>query len=188
MAAKAGKKEGGLKTIVRLIFASAPVRAVTRIFLCVASWISRAASVLRTQAIFDGPNRPICHWSVTVKYPENITFGEGVVIGPNTSLGAKGGVTFGDHVRISEGVMIETATLDFRGAPPYPHIAKPIVLERGVWVGARAIILGGVTVREGSVIGAGAVVTRSVPPNTVLVGAAGDTRPKQSGKTYRLAQ
>ncbi|MEZ5288405.1 MAG: DapH/DapD/GlmU-related protein [Vicinamibacterales bacterium] len=48
-------------------------------------------------------------------------------------------------------------------------VAKPIVLERNVWIGAGAIVIGGVTVGENAVIAAGAVVTRDVPPN-VLVG------------------
>jgi len=45
-----------------------------------------------------------------------------------------------------------------------------VVIEDDVWVGARAIILRGVTVRRGSVIGAGAVVTRDVPPYSVVAG------------------
>ena len=48
-------------------------------------------------------------------------------------------------------------------------IAKPIVIERNVWIAAGATIIGGVTVGENSVIAAGSVVTKDVPPN-VLVG------------------
>src|SRR5581483_3087996 len=165
-----------MKELLRSAFFSAPARALVGAILWLFFLISRAASTLRTGAIFAGPHRPFCHWSVTVKYPENITFGVGVVIGPNSTLGAKGGITFGDHARISEGVLIETAGLDFRGPAPYPHIARPIVIERDTWIGARAIILGGVTVGEGSIVGAGAVVTRSIPPGTVVVGAAPRTR------------
>jgi acetyltransferase-like isoleucine patch superfamily enzyme len=75
--------------------------------------------------------------------------------------------------------LIETAGLDFSAPPPYPQIARPIVLERHVWVGARAIILAGVTVGEESVIGAGAVVTQSVPPRTVVVGPQNHSLPKR---------
>ncbi len=46
----------------------------------------------------------------------------------------------------------------------------PVRLERNVWVGAAAIILKGVTIGENSVVGAGAVVSRSVPPNAVVAG------------------
>lgn len=163
-----------------------PVRAVTRSVMLLFSATSRAASALRTAALFHGPNQPVCHWSVTVKCPEKISVGVGVVIGPKSTLGAFGGITLEDHVRISEAVLIETAGLDFRGPPPYPHIAKPIVLGRGVWVGARAIILGGVSIGEGSIIGAGAVVSRSVPPHSVVVGARPTIRSLTAGTTYQL--
>jgi len=49
-------------------------------------------------------------------------------------------------------------------------IIKPIVIENGVWVGSNVIILGGVTLHEGCVIGAGSVVTKDVPPYSIAVG------------------
>src|SRR5262249_35896885 len=136
-------------------------------------------------AIFRGESLPICHWSVTVKYPENITFGKSVIIGPKTTLGAMARITFGDYVHLSEGALIETAGLDFSVPPPYPQIAKPIVIERNVWIGARAIILAGVTVGEESIIGAGAVITQSIPPHTVVVGPQNLSLPKR-GLPQRL--
>jgi len=48
--------------------------------------------------------------------------------------------------------------------------SAPIILEDNVWVGARAIVLRGVTIGEGSVVAAGSVVTRDVPPRTVVAG------------------
>ncbi len=48
--------------------------------------------------------------------------------------------------------------------------AKGIVVEAGCWIGARALILGGVTVGAGSIVAAGAVVTRDVAPNTLVAG------------------
>ena len=45
-----------------------------------------------------------------------------------------------------------------------------ILIKKGAWIGARAIILPNVTVGEGSIIGAGAVVTKDVPPYTVVAG------------------
>jgi acetyltransferase-like isoleucine patch superfamily enzyme len=47
-----------------------------------------------------------------------------------------------------------------------------VVIEDRVWIGSRAIILKGVTLGHDSVVGAGAVVTRSVPPGSVVVGPA----------------
>jgi acetyltransferase-like isoleucine patch superfamily enzyme len=48
--------------------------------------------------------------------------------------------------------------------------ARPVRIGRGVFVGARAIILKGVTIGDRAIIGAGAVVTRNVPPRTVVAG------------------
>jgi acetyltransferase-like isoleucine patch superfamily enzyme len=48
--------------------------------------------------------------------------------------------------------------------------AKPIVIERNVWIAAGATIIGGVTVGENAVVAAGTVVTRDVPPNTLVAG------------------
>ncbi len=47
---------------------------------------------------------------------------------------------------------------------------KPIVIEDDVWIGARATILGGVTIGRGAIVAAGAVVTKSVPPFTIVAG------------------
>jgi acetyltransferase-like isoleucine patch superfamily enzyme len=107
--------------------------------------------------------------------------GCGVIIGPKCTLGAVGGITFGDQVRLSEGVLIETAGLDFNGKLPYSHVHQPIVLEDGVWVGARAIILAGVTIGAYSVIGAGTVVSQSVPPGSIVMGMGARDRPRRSG-------
>nr|WP_245481960.1 DapH/DapD/GlmU-related protein [Mesorhizobium sp. M7A.F.Ca.CA.004.08.2.1] len=48
--------------------------------------------------------------------------------------------------------------------------AKPVVIERNVWIAAGATVIGGVTVGENSVVAAGSVVTRNVPPNTLVGG------------------
>jgi len=49
-------------------------------------------------------------------------------------------------------------------------VTKPIKIGKGVWIGARAIILKGVTVGEGAIVGAGSVVTKDVPPWTIVAG------------------
>ncbi|MBP6872851.1 MAG: acyltransferase [Bacteroidales bacterium] len=48
--------------------------------------------------------------------------------------------------------------------------SKPILIGDNVWIGMRAIILKGVTIGNGSIVAAGAVVTKDVPPNTVVGG------------------
>jgi len=114
----------------------------------------------------------VCHWNADLKYPEHITLGNGVVIGVNASIGAHSPIVIGDHVRISRDVMIETAGLDFSTpTPPYPHRSRPIRIGAGAWIGARALVLGGVDIGEYSIVAAGAVVTKSVPAYSIVGGS-----------------
>ena len=113
----------------------------------------------------------VCAWNSELKYPDNITLGRKVVIGTNVSIGAHAPVTIGDHTRISRHVIIETAGLDFSThQPPYKHISNDITIGKGVWIGARAMILGGVTIGDYAVIAAGAVVTKSVGAGDSVAG------------------
>jgi acetyltransferase-like isoleucine patch superfamily enzyme len=104
------------------------------------------------------------------KYPERIQMGDHVLVGPYATIGAMGGITIEDHVRISQGAFIETASLSLGEPLPYPHVARSITIGRGAWIGANAMVLGGVTVGEQAVIAAGAVVTKDVPPDTIVAG------------------
>ncbi|MFO1109737.1 MAG: acyltransferase [Bradyrhizobium sp.] len=175
-----------MKEAIRKLARLAPVAILVRLLMWILASALRAASVLKTAALFPhAVELPYCHWSVTVKNPENIRLGRGVVIGPKCTLGGTGGITIGDHVRLSEGVMIESAGLDFTGDPPYPHTHKPIVIEDGVWIGARAVILAGVTLGARSIVGAGAVVSRSVAADTVVSGTGVRQWSRQQGRTYR---
>lgn len=113
----------------------------------------------------------VCHWNVDLKYPENLVLGDEVVIGVNASLGAHSPIRIGHRVRISKEVQIETAGLDFlSGPPPYRHQSKPIIIEDGVWIGTRSMVLGGVRIGAHAVIAAGSIVTRDVPPRTLVAG------------------
>jgi acetyltransferase-like isoleucine patch superfamily enzyme len=113
----------------------------------------------------------VCHWNAELKYPENISLGDYVVIGTNASIGAHSPIRIGNRVRISRDVVLETAGLAFaKGPPPYEHASAPIIIGEGVWIGARAVVLGGVTIGAHAVIAAGAVVTKDVPPNAIVGG------------------
>jgi len=107
---------------------------------------------------------------VVVYSPENLTIGSQVDIGEFVVLRANGGMRIGDRVLIAA-----HATLTTRGhpivPPRYGHtVDAPIVIEDDVWVGAAAVVLPGVTIGRGSIVGAGAVVTKDVPPDTVVGG------------------
>lgn len=82
-------------------------------------------------------------------------------------------LTFGEDVFITDGVKFIThdgGTLLFRDIEPTLEITKPITLGSKVYIGNNAIILPGVTIGDYVVIGAGAVVTKDIPPHSVIAG------------------
>lgn len=82
-------------------------------------------------------------------------------------------VTLGDNVYITDEVRFVThdgGTLLFRDRIPDLEITKPIVVGNNVYIGIRALILPGVKIGNNVVIGAGSVVTRDIPDNSVAVG------------------
>lgn len=81
-------------------------------------------------------------------------------------------VRIGNHVMIGPSVQIYTAAhhLNAEERNQGWEVAKPITIEDNVWIGGAAILLPGVRIGKNAVVGAGAVVTRDVPPNTVVAG------------------
>jgi acetyltransferase-like isoleucine patch superfamily enzyme len=85
-----------------------------------------------------------------------------------------GGVTIGKYCHLSRGVTIFSTTHEYDERPkiPYDEILtpRPVVIKDFVWVGSHAIILGGVTIGEGVIIGAGSLVFKDVPDYSVVMG------------------
>ena len=81
-------------------------------------------------------------------------------------------ITIGDEVQIAPGVHIYTCThpLDATQRRAYLELALPVSVGDGVWLGGGAIICPGVTIGENTVVGAGSVVTRDLPPNVLAAG------------------
>ncbi|HYU74696.1 MAG TPA: acyltransferase [Ktedonobacteraceae bacterium] len=98
-----------------------------------------------------------------------VSIGEGTVINHGCLLYTTGGLTIGENVSISSGVWLMTGTHDMND-PHFSYDYKPIVIGDRAWIGIRATILGGVSIGEGSVVMAGAVVTRDVPPYAIVGG------------------
>ena len=99
---------------------------------------------------------------------KNIFLGNDIVIGMDCIFIDNAPIRVGDRAMIASGVQLCTAS------HPRPTFfrtyAQPIVVGPGAWIGARAVVLPGVTIGENAVVGAGSVVTKDVPPNTVVVG------------------
>ena len=98
-----------------------------------------------------------------------VVIGKGTVINYGCLLYTTGGIIIGEQVSISAGVWLVTGTHDINH-PQFIDNYKPIVIGNYAWIGVRATILGGVTIGEGAVIMAGAMVTRDVPPYAVVGG------------------
>ncbi|MFH1057164.1 MAG: DapH/DapD/GlmU-related protein [Pseudomonadota bacterium] len=100
-----------------------------------------------------------------------IRVGRNVFINQNCTFYDLGGLDIGDDALIGPNVSLITS-----GHPLAPAqrragvVARPIVIEKNVWIAAGATTIGGVTVGEGAVVAAGAVVTKDVPPRTLVGG------------------
>ena len=102
----------------------------------------------------------------------NIHFEGAALINYNCTLLDTSPIHIGDGVMIAPGVCISCAShaIDPQQRVEGVRVSAPINIEKMVWIGANATILGGVTIGEGSVIGAGSVVTRDIPAGVVAIG------------------
>jgi acetyltransferase-like isoleucine patch superfamily enzyme len=100
---------------------------------------------------------------------QSVSIAKNTTINRNCMLYTTGGLVIGENVSISAGVWLITGTHDMNH-PQFADIYKPIVICDYAWIGMRATILGGVTIGEGAVVMAGAVVTHDVPPFAVVGG------------------
>ena len=127
-----------------------------------------------------GKNSLVMHGSVLHVYNfrgiphSGIWIGEGSLIGEYNVIRGQGGVKIGSRVYTSPMVQIMAVNHLFDD-PRRPFVdqgitAKGITVEDDVWIGSGAVITDGVTIGKGSVVAAGSVVTRNVPPRTLVGG------------------
>lgn len=84
-------------------------------------------------------------------------------------LDARNGITIGNNVSLSMGVWIWTMEHDPQDSY-YQAKGGPVVIEDYAWISCRVVILPGVTIGQGAVVAAGAVVTKDVPPYEIVGG------------------
>ena len=101
--------------------------------------------------------------------PWNLEISDGVVIGPGVEVYNKGKIFIGKQSVISQRAFLCTASHDVNSIS-MALVVKPIMIGDFVWVASRAIVLPGITIEEGGVIAAGAVVVKKVAAWRVVVG------------------
>jgi acetyltransferase-like isoleucine patch superfamily enzyme len=111
----------------------------------------------------------IVHRGLEVRDPRQVEIGEDTIVGSDVILDARKGITIGRHVNISSQAAIWTLQHDHRD-PTFDVIRAPVVVGDRAWLSFRCTILPGVTVGEGAVVAAGAVVTKDVPPYAIVGG------------------
>ena len=100
---------------------------------------------------------------------KGIMIGSNSIVNGHCYLDGRGGLTIGQNVNISSHVLLVAGSHEVN-SPVFAGTAKPIVIEDYAWLCTRSTILGGVTIGRGAVVAAGAVVTQSVEPFTIVGG------------------
>lgn len=124
--------------------------------------------VLRLLGAKLGPEVLIYH-GFEVRSPWKLKIGCGTVIGNCAILDARGILSLGDHVNLSSEVAIWTGQHDYQ-SPDFAYETGAVVIGNRAWLSFRCTILPGVTIGEGAVVAAGAVVTKDVPAYTLVGG------------------
>jgi acetyltransferase-like isoleucine patch superfamily enzyme len=119
-----------------------------------------------------------------------IAIGRGTVINQGCCLDGRGGLTIGDNVDLSPGAWVLTDSHDIHD-PLFTETLAPVRIADHAWIGSRALVLPGVTIGEGAVVAAGAVVARDVAPYSVVAGVPArpvgtrSQRPKPRRRAYK---
>jgi len=103
-----------------------------------------------------------------------VTLGDRSWLGPFCLIYGNGGVAIGRNVLVAGHSSINTVSHSAERCDipvnDQPVVTDPVVIEDDVWIGLNAVVLQGVTIGHGSIVGAGAVVTKSIPPWSIAVG------------------
>jgi acetyltransferase-like isoleucine patch superfamily enzyme len=105
----------------------------------------------------------------TIIRPDQIEIGSNCIIGFQCFMGGEGRLTIGNNVNISSFTVLLGGWHDMND-PSFAPILRPTVIEDYAWLATRVTVMAGVRIGRGAVVAAGAVVTKDVPPYTVVGG------------------
>jgi putative colanic acid biosynthesis acetyltransferase WcaF len=121
-------------------------------------------------------------------YPWRLSIGANTIIGLRVCLDARGGLTIGSSCNIADDIAVWTAEHDIQ-SPEFAMTEAPTIIGDRVWICYRSILLPGVNVGEGSVVASGSVVTKGVPPFSVVGGVPAKVIGKRNEHlTYQLGR
>ncbi|RPG79265.1 MAG: colanic acid biosynthesis acetyltransferase WcaF [Crocinitomicaceae bacterium TMED135] len=107
--------------------------------------------------------------NVNIKYPWKLSLGNYVWIGEQVWIDNLDNVTIGNHVCISQGAILICGSHDYK-KPSFDLITKEIILNDGVWVGTKSIILPGVVAESHAILSAGSVMSKNLENYTIYRG------------------
>ncbi len=103
-------------------------------------------------------------------FGKNITIGKNVFINSGCHFQDQGGIEIGDNALIGHNVVLATINHAINPGENRKNYYAPIKIGKNVWIGSNSTILQGVTIGDWAVVAAGAVVTKDVPPYTIVGG------------------
>lgn len=106
---------------------------------------------------------------INIKYPWRLRAGDHCWIGEKVWIDNLADVEIGQHVCISQGAYLLTGNHDYKN-PAFDLITGPIVLEDGVWIGAKSIVCPGVVCHSHAVLSAGSVATKNMEAYAIYQG------------------
>jgi putative colanic acid biosynthesis acetyltransferase WcaF len=113
--------------------------------------------------------RPVIKPGVHIKYPWKLILGDDVWIGEKAWIDNLVEVRIGNNVCISQDAYLLTGNHDYR-SETFALITGPIVLEEGVWIGAKTVVCPGVTCKAYSVLTVGSIATNDLEANSIYQG------------------